>query len=692
MPKLIVTAADFSTRDFEIASELTIGRNPGNHIQIDEEKASRTHCRVRPDGERMLLEDLKSSNGTKVNGRKIETYVLRDGDAISIGKTTLVYQDESTANLDRTMALPAISAPVAAAAVIAAVNPPAKTEREKEPQLSRAPAERDKPESSAAPRSDAPSSSKIPMIAGIVAVIVCGAVLVTFLNKSGKSPAAFAQQSPDEPAEPAAPPKPEPLKPPPIEKPAPPPRVIAPLAKPEFVASSDPLIAADYAKALQDRDKALASSNFNGARGALASFAAKYPGSSEAKRARKELQDTEALIDLSLSGEVEKAQQAAEKKKYRLAALYCTRLLSADGAGKFGAQARTLMNSIDAQTEARFTEQDGAVKNAIKAGMLDKAGEILEKALDELGGTKWAAAISEDQYQVLTAKTLLHQAEAQRSKLALNGKPISIRIESKKLEATLAKINGLNLDVKSGGISLSIPIRDVDPQSLTRIFQRLQINPSGLEVAYLWLLVDRPQNAQAEIELALQSGTEASNALRLISLLPDQKNLKIYDFSKWQHQSDWDAISGSWATQNDKLTLESADGGDISLKGTAIGGTMSAKNLRLSFDFDLQNSAQGYFFAIEFGTEREILTAIFSDKNVQLQGNVKAPASEKSEWKSGPTHVDISITDDKATFTINGKSKSLKIEGLPELQGTVTFRVRETACTIDNVILRNVMK
>ena len=56
-----------------------------------------------------------------------------------------------------------------------------------------------------------------------------------------------------------------------------------------------------------------------------------------AQRARKELQETQALINLSLGGEIEKAQQAAAKKKYRLAALYCTRLLSADGAGKFGA-------------------------------------------------------------------------------------------------------------------------------------------------------------------------------------------------------------------------------------------------------------------------------------------------------------------------------------------------------------------
>ncbi len=69
----------------------TIGRGPENSIVIDDRSVSSSHARLvsTPEGHR--LEDLGSSNGTFVNGKRIESVVLHDKDRIRLGKMFMVY-------------------------------------------------------------------------------------------------------------------------------------------------------------------------------------------------------------------------------------------------------------------------------------------------------------------------------------------------------------------------------------------------------------------------------------------------------------------------------------------------------------------------------------------------------------------------------------------------------------------------
>jgi two-component system, NtrC family, sensor kinase len=63
----------------------TIGRHPTNDIELPYDSISRFHARLDlQDGELSIL-DLRSSNGTSVNGRRVETALLRDQDVISLG-------------------------------------------------------------------------------------------------------------------------------------------------------------------------------------------------------------------------------------------------------------------------------------------------------------------------------------------------------------------------------------------------------------------------------------------------------------------------------------------------------------------------------------------------------------------------------------------------------------------------------
>jgi len=69
-----------------------IGRSTKNDLTITDRKVSRQHCRVEYDGEFFWLTDSESVNGTIVNDRKIQKYLLFDGDVIVIGKTKLLFR------------------------------------------------------------------------------------------------------------------------------------------------------------------------------------------------------------------------------------------------------------------------------------------------------------------------------------------------------------------------------------------------------------------------------------------------------------------------------------------------------------------------------------------------------------------------------------------------------------------------
>jgi pSer/pThr/pTyr-binding forkhead associated (FHA) protein len=71
-----------------------LGRSVQADIPIPSDgNCSRKHCQIRKWAGKFMLEDLQSHNGTFVNGEKVATYELSDGDLITIGDTTGVVQD-----------------------------------------------------------------------------------------------------------------------------------------------------------------------------------------------------------------------------------------------------------------------------------------------------------------------------------------------------------------------------------------------------------------------------------------------------------------------------------------------------------------------------------------------------------------------------------------------------------------------
>ncbi len=71
---------------------ITIGRLPESTIVINDPNASRRHAEIRRSGNDVVVVDLNSTNGTRVNGATIRERVLNDGDQIVIGTTLLRFE------------------------------------------------------------------------------------------------------------------------------------------------------------------------------------------------------------------------------------------------------------------------------------------------------------------------------------------------------------------------------------------------------------------------------------------------------------------------------------------------------------------------------------------------------------------------------------------------------------------------
>lgn len=93
MSKLILSPSGPEPIAHELSAELiTIGRAPENAIHIDDPSVSGRHAQLHLVGETFHLQDLDSTNGTRVNGEAITSVALRVGDRIQFGKVEACFE------------------------------------------------------------------------------------------------------------------------------------------------------------------------------------------------------------------------------------------------------------------------------------------------------------------------------------------------------------------------------------------------------------------------------------------------------------------------------------------------------------------------------------------------------------------------------------------------------------------------
>jgi pSer/pThr/pTyr-binding forkhead associated (FHA) protein len=93
-PSLTITRGPDEGLVFKLSTDsaVSIGRAPSNDIPVMDTAVSGEHCRIRPESGVFVLHDLKSTNGTYVNEKRIERHRLSEGDVIRVGETQLQFR------------------------------------------------------------------------------------------------------------------------------------------------------------------------------------------------------------------------------------------------------------------------------------------------------------------------------------------------------------------------------------------------------------------------------------------------------------------------------------------------------------------------------------------------------------------------------------------------------------------------
>ena len=110
---LIGMGGDVAGKRYHIGQRnITLGRAPTNYIQTTDDKASRQHCQIKPEGSGIRVTDMASSNGTQVNGQNMSTQLLEDGDTLEVGNAHFVFRRSVEFATDDGMARKAIGGEV----------------------------------------------------------------------------------------------------------------------------------------------------------------------------------------------------------------------------------------------------------------------------------------------------------------------------------------------------------------------------------------------------------------------------------------------------------------------------------------------------------------------------------------------------------------------------------------------------
>ncbi len=74
-------------------TQFVIGRDPNCHLRPVSPEVSKFHCAIARSGPRVLLRDLKSTNGTYLNGERITgTVRVKNGDVLAVGPLKFLFQ------------------------------------------------------------------------------------------------------------------------------------------------------------------------------------------------------------------------------------------------------------------------------------------------------------------------------------------------------------------------------------------------------------------------------------------------------------------------------------------------------------------------------------------------------------------------------------------------------------------------
>jgi len=92
---MVVFSESEGRREWPLKAVTRLGRAADNDIQLASPRASSYHAVIRREGDRWVIEDNQSTNGTYVNGRRVTRATLREDDTIAIGGLSLTFRTQA---------------------------------------------------------------------------------------------------------------------------------------------------------------------------------------------------------------------------------------------------------------------------------------------------------------------------------------------------------------------------------------------------------------------------------------------------------------------------------------------------------------------------------------------------------------------------------------------------------------------
>ena len=128
MASVVFYMEDGNTLVHKLESAVTaVGRHPDNDVVLTCPSSSGRHAVIKADEKGVFVQDLNSSNGTRVNGAEIEEALLKDGDRVGFGDVQAVFYTGSAPSVleEKPVAAPQFAPPTPPAAASADPSPPA---------------------------------------------------------------------------------------------------------------------------------------------------------------------------------------------------------------------------------------------------------------------------------------------------------------------------------------------------------------------------------------------------------------------------------------------------------------------------------------------------------------------------------------------------------------------------------------
>jgi pSer/pThr/pTyr-binding forkhead associated (FHA) protein len=92
---LVIQEGEMPEKRYEIKGAVTsIGTSADNDIVLQDKAVSRHHAKIRIEGQKYFVYDLASTNGTRINDRKITKKWIKEGDSIEMGHTKMIFGTE----------------------------------------------------------------------------------------------------------------------------------------------------------------------------------------------------------------------------------------------------------------------------------------------------------------------------------------------------------------------------------------------------------------------------------------------------------------------------------------------------------------------------------------------------------------------------------------------------------------------